>query len=179
MISEDKKEIKIIALQNILSLKKTAKIKEWIDAFSVFITSNPDHLYNISYYTDRIESFCKTINLFEQKYTFFKSVKDKVSNQIEGKITIPSDMNVTILFDEIFIYRYQAGISEDIEISKDHVWKYRIDSMDNKKCLFRCVISYNNIVIDKLFSIKSKRDVVSFYKIDLMTMLNLAMNKVK
>jgi hypothetical protein len=146
MRSLTKKEkilIKIISM-------KANEVDKWLSAFSLFVSSNPDTLYNISYYTDKIEEFKDVIEFFKEIHEVYKMVSEDLYKQHKKDITT---LNIELIFDELFHSTFESGVK--YEFYQKGIERFIIDTIKKNPHLFRILIKQDESNIqDFLYLIK-------------------------
>ncbi|MDR3268536.1 MAG: hypothetical protein LBT83_05670 [Tannerella sp.] len=149
MISLEKKGTIKNCLSKIVSME-VGDIDKWGSVFGFFVSSNPDTLYNISYYTNKIEEFKGVIKFFKEIYEVYKTVSEELYKQHKGDFTT---LKIELIFDELFHYTFESSVKFDFY--QRGIEKFRIDTIKKNPHLFRIVIKHNESNIqDFLYSIK-------------------------
>jgi hypothetical protein len=94
-----------------------------LELFSLFVTSNPDFKYNITYLTDQIGSFRKCSLELEKRFSQFK----KVINQIREDT--PKEISGYLIFDNVF--QYGINTDEEDRLEFINLDLFRFDKFDN------------------------------------------------
>ena len=117
MDAKEREQHKLKLIKTIIT-SPSYDMKELLATYALYLSNTPDTLYNISYYTDRIDDFIKRINDLPLKVKWFDSIFDKI------KFVIDSHP----LKDEfIFIF----------DIKKENVDVFRLDLVTPNKFSLR------------------------------------------
>ena len=140
----DKKQNKIRILKNFL---ERDMMTDSLELFSLYISSNPDFKYNITYLTDQIESFKRSC--FELNNRFY---------QFENLIIVirsitPKGIRGYLIFDEIF--KYGVNTDEDDYLELINLDSFRFDKIDK-----------NNHIVKFILGDKNNPEKFETYKVD-------------
>lgn len=147
---DKEKDNNILALSTIIKIIIPNDIDDLLKTYAFFLTSSPDTLYNISYYTDRINKFKESITEFKRRYILYESILIDLQNIIyfDDNLTLDSYL---LEFDEIFQYKFEWQLDKPtLNFSEEKVNQFRIDSVTFLPYTFRCII---NSDIDCLYCI--------------------------
>lgn len=90
--------------------------------FSLFISSNPDFKYNITYLTDQIESFNKASMELKKRFIKFGNTFDQI------KKATPEGITGYLIFDNVFQYRINTD--EEVTFAFINLDLFRFDKLD-------------------------------------------------
>lgn len=137
MDTEKREQHKLNLIKRILA-SSGYKDTELLYLYALYLSSAPDTLYNISYYTDRIDDFMKRLNDLAQKVEWF----DSIFNKIQLKIDLhPLKDKFTFIFDDLFLYTTE--FTRDIQ--KDNIDAFRLDLVNPSKFSLRVIADKSEI----------------------------------
>lgn len=120
-----------------------------LDMFSLFISSNPDFKYNITYLTDQIESFNKSCLELDKRFCQFEKVINQIRKDTSKKIS------GYIIFDNIFKY----GINKDERFEFVNLDLFRFDKIDCDYYIVKFILGdRNNPEKIETYKIDQKKD---------------------
>jgi hypothetical protein len=108
-------------------------VKNPFEMFSLFIASNPDFKYNISYLTDQIEFF--KVNRIELKNRFRQF--EKIIIQLRKQT--PFAVKGYLIFDNIFQYEINNNNEED-HLAVINLDSYRFDKIDSRNYIVKFML---------------------------------------
>ena len=100
MDAKEREQHKLKLIKTIIT-SPSYDMKELLATYALYLSNTPDTLYNISYYTDRIDDFIKRINDLPLKVKWFDSIFDKIKFVIDSH---PLKDEFIFIFDELFAY---------------------------------------------------------------------------
>lgn len=122
-------------------------MKKPLELFSLFVTSNPDFKYNITYLTDQIRSFRESRLELEKRFSQFK----KVINQIREDT--PKEISGYLIFDNVF--QYGINTDEEDRLEFINLDLFRFDKLD---CDY--------YIVKFILGVKNNPEKIETYKID-------------
>ncbi|HMM03863.1 hypothetical protein [Dysgonomonas sp.] len=146
MDTEEREQHKLRLIKTILA-SSGYKETELLSIYAFYLSSAPDTLYNISYYTDRIDDFIKRVNDLPKKVKWFDSIFNKIKSEIDSH---PLKDKFIFIFDDLFIYT-----TSTFEIRKENVDVFRLDLVTPNKFSLRMTIK--EFEIDFLFEYPSEK----------------------
>ncbi len=125
--------------------------KNPIELFSLFVTSNPDFKYNITYLTDQIESFRKSRLVLKERFSQFKKIIKQVSDDT------PKVRYGYLIFDNVFQYGINTNEEDCLEfINLDF---FRFDKLDSGYYIVKFILGdRNNPEKIETYKIDQKKD---------------------
>ena len=84
MDAKEREQHKLKLIKTIIT-SPSYDMKELLATYALYLSNTPDTLYNISYYTDRIDDFIKRINDLPLKVKWFDSIFDKIKFVIDSQ----------------------------------------------------------------------------------------------
>lgn len=146
MDTEEREQHKLKLIKTILT-SSSYDMKELLSIYAFYLSSAPDTLYNISYYTDRIDDFIKRVSDLPKKVDWFDSIFNKIKSEIDSH---PLKDKFVFIFDDLFIYT-----TSTFEIRKENVDVFRLDLVTPNKFSLRMAIEESEI--NFLFEYPSER----------------------
>lgn len=146
MDTEERQQHKLKLIKTILT-SSSYDMKELLSIYAFYLSSAPDTLYNISYYTDRIDDFIKRVSDLPKKVDWFDSIFNKIKSEIDSH---PLKDKFVFIFDDLFIYT-----TSTFEIRKENVDVFRLDLVTPNKFSLRMAIEESEI--NFLFEYPSER----------------------
>lgn len=110
--------------------------KNPLELFSLFVTSNPDFKYNITYLTDQIGSFRESRLELEKRFSQFK----KVINQIRKDT--PKEISGYLIFDNVF--QYGINTNEEDRLEFINLDLFRFDKLDRDCYIVKFILGDKN-----------------------------------
>lgn len=107
-------------------------VRNPLEMFSLFVTSNPDYKYNITYLTDQIKSFKESRLELKNRFIQFEEIVKRIR-----KLT-PKEISGYLIFDKIF--KYGVNINEDDHLEFINLDSYRFDKIDSKNYIVRFIL---------------------------------------
>lgn len=96
-------------------------LRDNLELFTVFISSNPSFKYNQTYLSDSIGPFLKVIPILRKKFISFKKLAEKLANQT------PFEFKGAIVFDSFFVFEINYSISSDFKFY--NIDNFRLDNL--------------------------------------------------
>lgn len=134
MDTEEREQHKLELIKTILS-SSGYKDTDLLYIYAFYLSSVPDTLYNISYYTDRIDEFVRRVNDLPKKIKTFNDIIKKIKSEISSH---PQRNKFTFIFDDLFFYN-----KFKLEIKKEKVDLFRLDLVNPNKFSLRIRIDGN------------------------------------
>lgn len=135
MDTEEREQHKLKLIKTILTSSGYNET-ELLSIYAFYLSSAPDTLYNISYYTDRIDDFIKSVNGLPKKVKTFDDIIKRIKSEISSH---PQRNKFIFIFDDLFFYnRFK------LEIKKEKVDLFRLDLVNPNKFSIRIRIEGNN-----------------------------------
>lgn len=103
--------------------------KDLLTFYALYISNTPETLYNISYYTDRIDDFMKRISDLPEKVKLFNNLFEEIKIAIDSH---PLKDQFVFIFDDIFAYR-----TSGFHIKKENTDAFRLDLVTQDKFSLR------------------------------------------
>ena len=128
MDAKEREQHKLKLIKTIIT-SPSYDMKELLATYALYLSNTPDTLYNISYYTDRIDDFIKRINDLPLKVKWFDSIFDKIKFVIDSH---PLKDEFIFIFDELFAYT-----TSTFDIKKENVDVFRLDLVTPNKFSLR------------------------------------------
>lgn len=135
MDTEEREQHKLKLIKTILT-SSSYDMKELLSIYAFYLSSAPDTLYNISYYTDRIDDFMKNVNDLPKKIKTFDDIIKKIKSEISSH---PQRNKFTFIFDDLFFYN-----KFKLDIKKEKVDLFRLDLVNPNKFSLRIRIESND-----------------------------------
>lgn len=110
--------------------------KNPLELFSLFVTSNPDFKYNITYLTDQIGSFRESRLELGKRFSQFK----KVINQIREDT--PKEISGYLIFDNVF--QYGINTDEEDRLEFINLDLFRFDKLDCDYYIVKFILGDKN-----------------------------------
>ena len=126
--------------------------------FSSFIASNPDFKYNITYLSDEISDFLRTLEGFKEKYKLFsKKIVDFHSN-VKGKYIID------VIFDEVFKFTIGNEIIESFCIDKNEHFPFY--QLGKKNFTVRFVFNQELVYLHEIsnFEVEDQKEIDTLFE---------------
>lgn len=111
--------------------EKSISEKDYIELFSLYISSNPDFKYNRTYLTDSIDIFFIAVSDLKQKI----SAINRIVSRIKKSLRIEKD--ISIVFDEFFEYKIKDFPESNFKIINPE--KFRFDKVTMDDCIIRFI----------------------------------------
>lgn len=111
-------------------------VKNPLKLFSLFISSNPDFKYNITYLTDQIETFKESRLELKNRFKQFENLI-----KVIRKVT-PKEISGYLIFDKIF--KYGVNTYEDDHLEFINLDSYRFDKIDSKNYFAKFILGDKN-----------------------------------
>ncbi|MFV0586904.1 hypothetical protein [Bacteroides reticulotermitis] len=128
MIAEERKLHKLKLIKTLIDSPRY-EYKELLTFYAFYISNTPDTLYNISYYTDRIDDFIKKIGDLPEKVKWLDSLFEKIKIEIDSH---PLKDKFVFIFDDLFAYT-----TNSFDIKEENVDAFRLDLVTRDKFSLR------------------------------------------
>lgn len=110
----------------IKKLTSTSKPNEYLLSFGYYMTTQSDHLYNLSYYIDQIQNYESDIAVFKNKRKLYSRVFNIFTSN--AQCSLWSNINVSVYIDSLYILTNKELEYETKEyIKKTQEYKFAID----------------------------------------------------
>lgn len=147
MDTEEREQHKLKLIKTILT-SSSYDLKELLSIYAFYLSSAPDTLYNISYYTDRIDDFIKRVSDLPKKVNWFDSIFNKIKPEIDLH---PLKDQFIFTFDDLFVYTTTSAM----DVKKENVDALRLDLVTLNKFSLRMATKESEI--DFLFEYPCER----------------------
>lgn len=111
-------------------------VKNPFEMFSLFIASNPDFKYNISYLIDQIELFKKSREELKDRFNHFEKTITLINKNT------PDDLRCLLIFDNVF--QYEINRNEEDRLTFINLDSYRFDRIDSKNYIVKFILGDKN-----------------------------------
>lgn len=112
------------------------KEKNPLEMFSLFVTSNPDFKYNITYLTDQIGSFKQSCEVLSKRLNQFENLVEAIR-----KLT-PKELSGYLIFDNVF--QYGINTKDDDHLEFINLDLFRFDKLDGDCYIVKFIIGDKN-----------------------------------
>lgn len=102
-----------------------------LNLFSIYLTDNPNFKYNITYLTDSIPLFKKSIGVFSDKFFFYNEASNRLY-ELNNSNSI-----IDIYFDEIFKFSLNKGVKFELITANINNYKFTKTINDSFKVRFQ------------------------------------------
>lgn len=137
MDTEEREQHKLNLIKIILA-SSGYKETELLSIYAFYLSSAPDTLYNISYYTDRIDEFLEKVNSLPKKVKCFGNIFNKIKSEIDLH---PLKDQFTFTFDDLFVYTTKSTM----DVKKEKVDLFRLDLVDLNRFSLRMKIGDHDL----------------------------------
>lgn len=129
-----------------------------LEMFSLFVASNPDFKYNITYLTDQIESFNKSCLELDKRFCQFKNVINQIRKDT------PKEISGNLIFDNFFQYGINTKKEDSLEFVNLDL--FRFDKLDSDYYIVKFILGdKNNPEKIETYKIDQQKDTDIEYKI--------------
>lgn len=117
--------------------------RDYLELFSLHISSNPNFKYNQTYLTDTIDVFISALTGMKQKIKTYNQIVKRIRKRID------TEKDVFVVFDEFFEYKINDLISGRFNIVNTD--RFRFDKVSRDYCVIRFIlkvegsIEYNEV----------------------------------
>lgn len=108
----------------IRKLIETPYPNEELLSFSYYMTTQSDHLYNLSYYIDQLQDYKKDIRIFKKKFALYSRMFDK----FKAQCSLQGNVDVSVYIDNLYILTNKELECETEEyIEESQRYKFAVD----------------------------------------------------
>lgn len=111
-------------------------LRDNLELFTIFISSNPNFKYNKTYLSDSIDPFLYVVPILKRKFRFFKKLTDKLANQTY------SEFDGAIIFDGIFEFRVNYSVASQVNFV--NIENFRFDQIKEEEFTIKFVWNVNH-----------------------------------